>query len=343
MEVPMKNNWVSFQTVKEAVSMETVLARYNVSLRRLSATSLRGDCPLPSHSSPVSIQSFAVQTAKNLWSCRSASCIDARGGKRGGSIIDFVAAMESCTIREAALKLQSWFHVSAASACESANPSPKPAGLSDNGNGDRSGESVVLVNKPLRFVLKDIDWSHPYLAARGVTRESAFYFGVGVFSGKGSMSGRVVIPIHNGQGDLVAYAGRAVGDEKPKYKLPANFRKSLELFNLHRAIEASNGPLQSVIVVEGFFDVMRVYGAGYRRVVALMGSSLSEAQEQLLFRHFQSVILMLDGDEAGRRASEKCLARLGVRMRARTITLPSGCQPDELSPENIQELLKLLK
>lgn len=339
----MTNNWVSFQTVKEAVSMETVLARYNVTLRRLSATSLRGDCPLPSHSSKVSIQSFAVQTAKNVWSCRSASCIDARGGRQGGSIIDFVSAMEGCTIREAALKLQEWFHISATSPCELANSSPKQAGGSANGNGDRSGESVVLVNKPLRFALKDIDWSHPYLAARGVTTETAFSFGVGGFSGRGSMSGRVVIPIHNGQGDLVAYAGRAVGCEKPKYKLPTNFRKSLELFNLHRAIEASNGPLQSVIVVEGFFDAMRVYEAGYRRVVALMGSSLSEAQEQLLIRHFQSVILMLDGDQAGHRASEKCLARLGPRMRAQTITLPDGCQPDQLSPEDIQELLKLLK
>jgi hypothetical protein len=342
MEVTMKNNWVSFQTVKEAVSMETVLARYNVSLRRLSATSLRGDCPLPSHSSKVSIQSFAVQTAKNLWSCRSASCIDGRGGRQGGSIIDFVAAMEGCTVREAAMKLQSWFHLSAASPCESANTPPKPTARSEVGNGDRSGESVVLANKPLRFFLRDIDWSHPYLAARGVTRETAFSFGVGGFSGKGCMSGRVVIPIHNEQGDLVAYAGRAVAGEEPKYKLPANFRKSLELFNLHRAIEASDGPLQSVIVVEGFFDAMRVYEAGYRRVVALMGSSLSEAQEQLLTLHFASVIVMLDGDEAGRRASEKCVVRLGRRMWVRAISLPDGCQPDQLSPENIQELLKLL-
>jgi DNA primase len=75
----------------------------------------------------------------------------------------------------------------------------------------------------------------------------------------------------------------------------------------------------------------------------LMGCSLSEAQEQLLIRYFQSVILMLDGDEAGRRASEQCLARLGLRMHAQTITLPNGCQPDQLSQENIQELLKLLK
>jgi hypothetical protein len=341
MEVTMKNNWVSFQTVKEAVSMEMVLAHYNVSLRRLSATSLRGDCPFPSHSSEVSIQSFAVQTAKNAWSCLSTSCIEGRGGKRGGSIIDFVAAMERCTIREAALKLQSWFPVCAASPCESANSPPSPRAGSENGNADRSGESVVVVNKPLRFALKDIDWSHPYLAERGLKKETAFHFGVGGFSGKGSMSGRVVIPIHNKLGELVAYAGRAVGDEKPKYKLPAKFKKSLELFNLHRAIEASNGPLRSVIVVEGFFDAMRVYDSGYSRVVALMGSSLSETQEQLLVGHFPSVIVMLDGDDAGRKCSDQCLLRLGLHMWVRAIALPEGCQPDQMSTTDIQNLLKL--
>jgi DNA primase len=342
MEKSMKNDWVSFQTVKAAVSMEMVLARYGVTLRRLSATSLRGNCPLASHTSEVSIQSFAVQTARNIWSCRSASCVDGRGGQRGGSIIDFVAAMERCTIREAALKLQSWFPVCAANPGESANSPPKPAGPSENGNGNRSGESVVLVNKPLRFVLRDIDWSHPYLAERGLTKETAFHFGVGGFSGNGSMRGRVVIPIHNAQGALVAYAGRVIDGEKPKYKFPAKFKKSMELFNLHRAIAASNGPLQSVILVEGFFDTMKLYQAGYRRVVALMGSSLSEAQEELLTVHFQSVIVLLDGDEAGRRASDQCLLRLEKRVCVQAISLPEGCQPDQLPPENIQELLKSL-
>jgi len=338
----MNNNWVSFQTVKEAVSMEMVLARYGVTLRRLSATSLRGDCPLPSHSSPVSIQSFAVQTAKNTWYCHSASCNDARGGKRGGSIIDFVAAMEGCTIREAALKLQSWFTINSASPSESVSFPPKPAGRSEDGNGDKSDESVVLVNKPLRFALEGIDWSHPYLTERGIARETAFHFGVGGFSGKGSMTGRVVIPIQNERGELVAYAGRAIGGEKPKYKLPANFKKSLELFNLHRAIEAASDPLRSVILVEGFFDVMKIYQAAYRRVVAMMGSSLSPAQEELLIKHFESVIVMLDGDRAGRRASDDCLLRLGKRMSGRVISLPDGYQPDQLSTTDIQEMLKSL-
>jgi hypothetical protein len=341
MEITMKNNWVSFQTVKATVSMEMVLTRYGVTLRRLSATSLRGECPLPSHSSKVSIQSFAVQTVKNIWSCRSASCIDLRGN-RGGSIIDFVAAMERCTIREAALKLQDWFQISAASPGESANSPPKPTNRSENGNGNRSGESVALVNKPLWFVLRDIDWSHPYLVERGITQNTAFHFGVGGFSGKGSMSGRVVIPIHNERGELVAYAGRTVDGEKPKYKFPANFKKSLELFNLHRAIAASNGPLRSVLLVEGFFDTMKLFQAGYRRVVALMGSSLSVAQEELLTIHFESLIVMLDGDKAGQGASEDCLRRLGSRMPTRAISISEGRQPDQLPAEKLQNLLRLL-
>jgi len=338
----MNSNWVSFQTVKESVSMERVLARYGVTLRRLSATSLRGNCPLPSHSSEVSIQSFAVQTAKNIWSCRSASCTDRRGGKCGGSIIDFVAAMESCTIREAALKLQDWFLISVATRSESVKSTSKPVGEGVGGNGDRSDESVVLVNKPLKFALDRIDWSHPYLTERGIAKETAFHFGIGNFAGKGSMNGRIVIPIHNEKGVLVSYSGRAVNGEKPRYKLPANFKKSLELFNLHRAIEASNGPLQSVILVEGFFDVMKIYQAAYRRVVAMMGSSLSPAQEELLIKHFESVIVMLDGDAAGRRATDDCLLRLGKRMPTRVISLADGCQPDQLSTTQIQELLKHL-
>jgi DNA primase len=77
-------------------------------------------------------------------------------------------------------------------------------------------------------------------------------------------------------------------------------------------------------------------------VVALMGSSLSEAQEELLVEQFQSVIVILDGDEAGRRASDQCLLRLRNRVCVQTISLPEGCQPDRLSPEDIQNLLKLL-
>ena len=134
-------------------------------------------------------------------------------------------------------------------------------------------------NKPLKFQLKGVDHEHAYLKERGITAETAQAFGVGYFGGKGSMHGRVVIPIHNERGELVAYAGRAIDGSEPRYKLPAGFHKSLELFNLHRAIGESSGQGR-VVVVEGFFDCMKVSAAGFP-CVALMGSSLSEHQERL--------------------------------------------------------------
>ena len=76
---------------------------------------------------------------------------------------------------------------------------------------------------------------NPYLAQRGIDPATAAEFGVGFYPGPGLMSGRIVIPIRNARGQLVAYAGRALDDRPPKYKVPVGFRKALELFNLQRA------------------------------------------------------------------------------------------------------------
>ena len=106
-------NWVDFKKVKEAVSMEMVLSRYSVELRRVNATYLRGACPLPTHNTEGSQNSFGVSTDKNAWACHVKSCVEARGGSKGGNVLDFVAVMEGCTIRDGALKLQKWFGVEA--------------------------------------------------------------------------------------------------------------------------------------------------------------------------------------------------------------------------------------
>src|SRR3569832_882904 len=96
------------------------------------------------------------------------------------------------------------------------------------------------------------------------------------------MAGRIAIPIHNMEGALVGYAGRLSGeatDKRPKYKLPEGFHKNSEVFSLLRALrEAVGSPL---IVVEGFFDVMRRWQLGWRRTVSLLGSHLSATHERL--------------------------------------------------------------
>jgi DNA primase len=149
------------------------------------------------------------------------------------------------------------------------------------------------------------------------------------------MNWRVVIPIHNEHGELVAYAGRAIDGSEPRYKLPAGFHKSLELFNLHRVAEPE------VILVEGFFDCMKVHQAGFS-ALALMGCSLSEAQEELLAAKFERIVIMLDGDEAGREATAEILVRLAPRMWVRAAMVPEGKQPDQLSGDELQELLASL-
>ena len=117
--------WVNFKAVKEAVSVEMAIAYYGVMLHRIPGSYLRGRCPLPTHASTSSNQSFIVNTEKNVWACHSASCVASRSGRSGGNVLDFVAAMERCSLRDAALKLQDRFAVTS-------TPSPRtsmvPAG-----------------------------------------------------------------------------------------------------------------------------------------------------------------------------------------------------------------------
>lgn len=221
--------------------MEMALANYGVQLHRLDGTYIRGKCPLPTHRSKSSSQSFIVNTEKNAWSCHSDSCIAARGGRIGGNVLDYVAAMERCSIREAALKLTDWFAVSSSYL--------PPAHARPELGETWAASHAYSANKPLAFALSRIDSSHRYLSDRGIDLETARHFGVGYNRGSGSTAGRVVIPIHDGHGFLVAYAGRSIiGATEPKYLFPARFRKSSMLFNLHRAVQHGT----SVIVVRAF-------------------------------------------------------------------------------------------
>jgi DNA primase len=307
------SGWVDFAAVKRAVSLETVLRHYQVPGLRRRRNRLQGRCPI--HRGERE-DSFRVDLDKNVFHCF--------GCQASGNVLAFVAAMERCSIRGAALRLQYWFSI----------------GVPDLSWAPPSGQLVRKkegFNPPLRFALTNVDHAHGYLAGRGIDRATASEFGVGFYARPGLMSGRIVIPIHNGRGEIVAYSGRAPDGRVPKYKLPTGFHKSLELFNLHRVLAAGN---KTVIVVEGYFDCMRVRQAGFPGVVALMGASLSARQESTLLERFDRVIVLLDGDAAGRAGSRSIAARLSGRCSLVTVELPDGTQPDQLSTTAIQELLK---
>ncbi len=336
-------DWVSFDEIKKTVTLQMAIEHYGIPLRRVNTNTLRGKCPLPTHGSETSNESFTATLNKGIggaWACQSKSCIKTRG-RVGGNVLDFVAAMEQCSVRDAAIKLQMWFLVPAAG--EPSVPAGKePVAEISAGNEPEldlapvknNGVGESESNKPLPFTLKDVDCNHPYLTKRGLTEDIAQTFGVGFFIGKGSMHDRIVIPIHNSAGELVAYAGRSIDGSEPRYKFPAGFHKSLELFNLQRV----KGEV-SVVLVEGFFDCMKVTQAGYS-CVALMGASMSKAQETLIGEYFGHVVVMLDGDEAGRDAAVGIADRLQrVVYQVQLVDLPQGLQPDNIADDELHRML----
>ena len=323
-----QEKFVGFETLKRTVSMVQILDRYGLKERlHRNGDSLSGVCPI--HGGHNQTQ-FRVSVSKNCWICFG-DC------NAGGSIIDFVSRKEGIGIRDAALLIQAWFSVRADAAPQATQPVERARGrvVQRSSDPDR--------NPPLKFSLQNLDRTHPYLSLRGLAVESIRTFGVG-YCRNGMLAGWVAIPIHDATGQLVAYAGRWPGEPKngePKYRLPRGFKKSLELFNLHRAVkEDARLPL---IVVEGFFGCMTVWQAGHRRVVSLMGSMLSDAQEQLIERTVGPggrVILLFDEDEAGRKGSREAQGRLEKLLEVRPVSLGSaGSQPDGLSPEQLTELL----
>jgi DNA primase len=336
-----KQQFVDFKAVKAAITMEQVLEHYDLLDKfKRSGDSLSGPCPIHKGSNPTQ---FRVSVSKNVWNCFS-EC------KHGGNTLDFIARMENVKIHAAALKAIEWFGLDPAAMSADAEeepegkleapktgdaPRPKPA------TKPAPVQESATPNKPLHFRLDKLEREHPYLTERGLTLETIVDFGVG-FCAKGMMAGHIAIPIHNAASEVVAYAGRWPGEppeDTPKYKLPQGFRKSLELFNLDRAKKES-GPL---VIVEGFFGCMKLHQLGCRKVVALMGSSMSAAQEELLCKHTDSqsqIIVMLDGDEAGRAGQEDIAVRLARIAFVRIHSFDKeGQQPDDLSAEELYQIL----
>jgi len=307
-------NCVDFAAIKRSVGLALVLGRYHVLLRRSGRDQYRGRCPLHGGEGR---EAFHANLTRNLFHCFSCGA--------GGTVLDFVAAMEGCTLREAALRLEQ----------DASAGSPAAAAVDD---GKQRVTKKSKVPTPLGFVLRSMHSAHPYLAARGIEQRTATGFGVGFYRGPGVFCGRLVIPIHNQRGELVAYCGRALDGSEPRYRFPPGFAKSEILFNLHRA--AATGE-RTVVLVEGFFDCMKVYQAGTRAVVALMGAALYPSQQRALLERFRRVILMLDGDSAGQRATGTITARLRTHCALRVIHLPAQTQPDLLSDEEIRHILEI--
>jgi DNA primase len=145
--------------------------------------------------------------------------------------------------------------------------------------------------------------------------------------------GRLLFPIHDLRGRVVGFGGRLLVEGEPKYlNSPETeiFHKGKQLYNLHQA----KGPIrkeESVILVEGYFDVLRLVLAGVEHVVAPLGTALTPDQAALLKRYAPAATLLYDSDRAGLQATFRAgdeLLRHSVRVRV--ATLPPGEDPDTL-------------
>ncbi|TYO82536.1 DNA primase [Pseudomonas sp. CK-NBRI-02] len=147
---------------------------------------------------------------------------------------------------------------------------------------------------------------------------------------------RVMFPIRDSRGRVIAFGGRVLGDDKPKYlnspETPV-FHKGQELYGLFEA-RKHNRNLDEIIVVEGYMDVIALAQQGLRNAVATLGTATSEEHLKRLFRVVPSVLFCFDGDQAGRKAAwralESTLASLQDGRRARFLFLPEGEDPDSL-------------
>lgn len=145
--------------------------------------------------------------------------------------------------------------------------------------------------------------------------------------------GRIMFPIRNEIGDLVAFGGRTLGDRQPKYINSSDtplYRKSRVLYGMHRAKDAIAKERRAVLV-EGYLDVIACHSAGVETAVASLGTSMTEDQARLLKRWGDEVVVLYDSDPAGQKATDRAVEILqGEGLRVRVALMPEGEDPDTL-------------
>ncbi|WP_066016896.1 DNA primase [Endozoicomonas atrinae] len=147
---------------------------------------------------------------------------------------------------------------------------------------------------------------------------------------------RIIFPIRDSRGRYIAFGGRVLGDEKPKYlNSPESpiFHKGKELYGLFEARQA-NRKLSRILVVEGYMDVVALAQQGITNAVATLGTATTSDHMQRLFKVVPEVIFCFDGDDAGRRAAwralESTLSNMQDGRQARFLFLPQGEDPDSM-------------
>ena len=304
---------LDFRFLKSRVPIEHVLeARGLLKALRPHGDNLIGPCPIHRGDSTTA---FVVTRNKNLWHCFT-RC---RGG---GDVVDLVRRLDQIDYRSTAVYL---------------------ASLAGAAPTHRSVEAIPF--RPFAPRLK-LDPAVTFLANKGIRENTARSFEAGLYRGSGFLEGCVAVRLHDPEGQPLGYAGRALEWEaahssnsnpvRPgKWRLPARLPKRSIVFNFHRIRDRLQ---HALVIVEDPWSVMRLAQIG-APAVALLGTALSSEQAALLapWRH---ILLMLDGDHAGRTASQEIRSRF-VNAEVAVAELPEGHDPDQLSDHDLRACCNL--
>lgn len=185
------------------------------------------------------------------------------------------------------------------------------------------------------------------MTAKGYTKEELFAAGLTARSQKGTyydkFRNRVMFPIIDIRGDVIAFGGRVMDDSKPKYlNSPETmiFNKSRNLFAMNIAKKTKS---DYFLLAEGYMDVIALHQAGFDSAVASLGTSLTEEQARLLSRYTKNVIICYDADNAGQNAAQRAIDILGrAGLSVRVLRIPGAKDPDEFIKEHGAEAFRKL-
>lgn len=346
------NILISKETIEEILmrtDIQSLIGTY-VTLKR-AGSNLRGLCPFHSEKSP----SFTVYPADNSFYCFGCGV----GGDQISftmkmehldypDAVEFLAKRAGITIVETGNKAytnepkydKARFHKMNVDAAKFFNaylfgndPDAKAALAYFT---EKRGLSIATVKHfGLGFAPNSFDIFTRYMMGKGYSRDELV---AGYLCRRNEESGRVydafrnrvMFPVIDVSGNVIAFGGRVMDDSKPKYLNSSDtpvFKKSRNLFALNFARQTC---AESIILCEGYMDVIALHASGITNAVATLGTAITSEQARLLSRYTKKVIISYDADEAGRKAAQRALALLEeVGLEVSVLSMPGAKDPDE--------------
>ncbi|MDG5786561.1 DNA primase [Evansella sp. AB-P1] len=346
------------EEIRKSVDIVDVITEY-VQLKK-QGRNLIGLCPFHGEKTP----SFSVSPEKQLYHCF--------GCGAGGNVYSFLMESEGLSFIESVSKVASRVNITLPEIDEKVNNS-----LNENKSLKYWFDGHTLAAKLYHHVLTTTDEGREgreYLRKRGFTKEIIDKFQIGYapnswdfltsflekrkFPVKEMVScgllaerefdnkafdryrDRIMFPIWDKQGNIIAFGGRILKDGQPKYlnsPESAVFNKSEILYNFHQARPAMRKKREAVLF-EGYVDVISAWRAGIENGVATLGTALTEGQIKMLSRNADQVILCYDSDTAGQNATLKNAQLLEEKeVSVRVARLPEGMDPDDFIQKNGSE------